>query len=138
MTLLYLISINIISCKCSLILVRFYVFSKTNAGRHVYMYICHTSYFSWIANQNDNITSAPPTKNFWLRPWLWATQATLCFKIATLISYGRASTIPKIRCCLHKIWILEGCFLLDNQRHTYLKEGSNYDWFVMEILCSIP
>ena len=53
-------------------------------------------------------------------------KATLCFKIATLISYGRASTIPQILCCLHKIWILEGCFLLDNQRNTFRKEGSNY------------
>ena len=41
-----------------------FFFSKTNARRHVYMYIYHTLYFSWIANQYDNIISAPQPKIF--------------------------------------------------------------------------
>ena len=53
---------NIISCKCILVLVRFNVFfflSKTNLGRHVcmYEYIYVLLYFSWIANQYDSVTS---------------------------------------------------------------------------------
>ena len=32
------------------------------------MYISHTLYFSWIANQYDNITSAPPNQKFLATP----------------------------------------------------------------------
>ena len=39
-------------------------FSKTNLRRHVCMYICYTLYFSLIANQYDNITTALQPKNF--------------------------------------------------------------------------
>ena len=66
MTLLYLISINIISYKCSLILVRFYVFFLKLMQEDMYICIYVILCIFLELQINMIILPRPPTKNFWL------------------------------------------------------------------------
>ena len=108
MTLLYLISINIISCKCSLIFIRFYVFfflKLMQEDRYIYIYIYIIFCIFLELQINMIILHRPPNQKFLAtslghayllqhppksQPNPYATYKRTCFDFVKImdVSYG--------------------------------------------------